>query len=59
MKEKLSLFKELIKLAQSDNEMREEKYKFLLTITQSLHVNQKDFDALIDIAQKAGRQVQL
>lgn len=59
MKEKLSLFKELIKLARSDYEMREEKYKFLLTIAQLHHVNQKDFDALIDIAQKAGRQVQL
>ena len=34
MKEKLSLLTELIKLAQCDQEVREQEYTFLLTIDQ-------------------------
>lgn len=48
MKEKLSLLTELIKLARSDNELREIEYKFLLTIAQTLNVSQDDFDQLFE-----------
>ena len=46
MKEKLSLLTELIKLAQCDHEVREQEYRFLLTIAQSLNVSKEDFDSL-------------
>ena len=48
MKEKLSLLKELIKLAQCDQKVREQEYEFLLTIARSLEVRKDDFDALFE-----------
>lgn len=38
MNEKLSLLSELIKLAQGDQNLREQEYEFLLTIAKSLEV---------------------
>jgi hypothetical protein len=46
MTEKLSLLTELIKLAQCDHEVRDQEYRFLLTIAQSLKVSKEDFDSL-------------
>ena len=46
MKEKLSLLTELIKLARCDHEVREQEYRFLWTIAQSLVVSREDFDSL-------------
>lgn len=48
MKEKLSLLTELIKLAQCDHKVREQEYRFLLTIANSLQVSREDFDALFE-----------
>jgi len=48
MKEKLSLLTELIKLAQCDHEVREQEYRFLQTIAQSLNVSKEDFDSLFE-----------
>ena len=48
MKEKLSLLKELIKLAQCDHKVREQEYKFLLTVSKSLDVSKEDFDNLFN-----------
>lgn len=48
MKEKLSLLTELIKLAQCDHEVREQEYRFLLTIANSLQVSKEDFDSLFE-----------
>lgn len=48
MKEKLSLLTELIKLARCDNEVREQEYKFLLSLAQSLNVSKEDFDSLFE-----------
>lgn len=46
MKEKLSLLSELIKLARSDQEVREQEYQFLQTIARILEVSKEDFDSL-------------
>ncbi len=46
MKEKLSLLTELIKLARCDQQVREQEYRFLLTIAKSLDVSKDDFDSL-------------
>jgi len=48
MKEKHSLLTELIKLARSDNQLREQEYTFLLSIAQSLDVSKEDFDHLFE-----------
>jgi uncharacterized tellurite resistance protein B-like protein len=48
MKEKLSLLTELIKLAQCDHKVREQEYKFLQAIAQSLNVSKEDFDPLFE-----------
>ena len=48
MKEKLSLLKELIKLARCDHKVREQEYEFLLTIAKSLDVSKEDFDSLFE-----------
>ena len=48
MKEKLSLLTELIKLAKCDHHLREQEYKFLLAIAQSLNVSKEDFDHLFE-----------
>lgn len=48
MKEKLSLLKELIKLARCDKEVREQEYQFLNTIARSLNLSQDDFEALFE-----------
>lgn len=48
MEEKLSLLAELIKLAKSDNKVREEEYQFLLTIAKSLDVSKETFDSLFN-----------
>lgn len=48
MKEKLSLLKELIKLARCDHKVREQEYEFLLTIAKSLDVSNEDFDSLFE-----------
>ncbi len=48
MKEKLSLLRELIKLARCDHKVREQEYEFLLTIAQSINVSKEDFDSLFD-----------
>ena len=48
MKEKLSLLTELIKLAQVDQTVREEEYRFLLTIARSLDVSKDVFDTLFE-----------
>ena len=48
MKEKLSLLTELIKLAKCDHKVREQEYRFLLTIAQSLNVSREDFDSLFE-----------
>jgi hypothetical protein len=48
MKEKLSLLTVLIKLARCDHKVREQEYKFLLTIVQSLNVSKEDFDHLFE-----------
>lgn len=48
MKEKLSLLTELIKLARCDHEVREQEYRFLKTIAQSLQVSMEDLDSLFD-----------
>ncbi len=46
MKEKLSLLTELIKLARCDQQVRDQEYRFLLTIAKSLDVSKDDFDSL-------------
>lgn len=48
MKEKLSLLRELIKLARCDHKVREQEYEFLLTIAQSINVSKEDFDSLFE-----------
>jgi hypothetical protein len=48
MKEKLSLLTELIKLARSDQKVRDQEYEFLLALAQSLNVSKKNFDALFE-----------
>jgi len=48
MKEKLSLLTELIKLARCDHEVREQEYRFLQTIAQSLQVSKEDFHPLFE-----------
>jgi hypothetical protein len=48
MKEKLSLLTELIKLARCDQEVREQEYRFLLTIAQSIDVSKEELDSLFD-----------
>lgn len=46
MKEKLSLLSELIKLARCDEKVREQEYRFIQTIAQSLGVSKEDLDSL-------------
>lgn len=48
MEEKLSLLTELIKLARCDEQVREQEYKFLMTIARSLDVSREDFDSLFE-----------
>lgn len=48
MEEKLSLLTELIKLARCDEQVREQEYKFLMTIARSLEVSREDFDSLFE-----------
>ena len=48
MKEKLSLLTELIKLARSDNDIRDEEHDFLLTIARSLDISPEVFETLFD-----------
>ena len=48
MNEKLSLLTDLIKLARCDQKVREQEYKFLLAISQSLNVSKEDFDHLFE-----------
>jgi uncharacterized tellurite resistance protein B-like protein len=49
MKEKLSLLTELIKLAKCDQEVRQEEYRFLMNIAQSLDVSKEVFDQLFEL----------
>lgn len=46
--ERNSLLKELIKMAQSDNEMREIEFEFLLAISQQMGVSKEDFKKLFE-----------
>lgn len=46
--EKLSLLKELIKLAKSDSTIRDEEYEFLIAISKQLGVSDEDFENLFD-----------
>ena len=46
MKEKLSLLTELIKLARKDQQLRDQEYQFLHTISKSLDVPKEEFDRL-------------
>lgn len=48
MDEKLSLLTELIKLARCDRQVREQEYRFLMTIARSLDVGKEDFDSLFE-----------
>jgi hypothetical protein len=48
MEEKLSLLTELIKLARCDEQVREQEYRFLITIARSLDVSREDFDSLFE-----------
>ena len=48
MEEKLSLLTELIKLARCDEQVREQEYRFLMTIARSLDVRREDFDSLFE-----------
>ncbi|MEZ5069911.1 MAG: TerB family tellurite resistance protein [Bacteroidales bacterium] len=48
MEEKLSLLTELIKLARSDKDLRQEEYDFLLQIAESLEVPREEFTGLFE-----------
>jgi uncharacterized tellurite resistance protein B-like protein len=48
MEEKLSLLKELIKLARCDQQVREQEYEFLLTIAKSLNIGMEEFESLFE-----------
>jgi hypothetical protein len=47
-KERLSLLKELIKLAKSDSNIRQEEHDFLLAIADQLNISREEFDSLFD-----------
>ena len=49
MEEKLSIVKELIKLAKSDGELREIEFQFLWAIAQQLGVGKADFENLFHL----------
>ncbi len=48
MNEKLSLLTDLIKLARCDQQVREQEYEFLLSISKSLNVSKDEFDCLFE-----------
>ena len=46
--EKLSILTELIKLARTDNKLRDEEFNFLYAVAQQLGVSDEDFKGLFD-----------
>lgn len=49
LKERLSLLTELIKLARTDKELRQEEFEFLYAIAKQLEISDEQFQELFDI----------